>query len=428
MHRREVFPDSLWGVMGWNLAARAASFSKRLWKFVWQPRPSVGPARPVGERPVVHIDVTRIAHSDVGTGVQRVVRQVSRHWYSRPDRAVTLNFVQVDETGSIVQALQWAEKVIPSFRPEVDSSNPMLRAGDIYFCLDLAVPPRGLSRGSIQSLKASGIHVVFVVYDILSITHPQFFRPSSRLLFRWWLKSVERCDAIITISRDAKSSIVGYLQKSWRPVSPIPVSVIPLSGEAEQPPNHHLPHRGSEVVPEKSEGTLFVAVGTIEPRKGYENILDGFDVLWRDGNNSQLWIFGKPGWKTQKLQARILSHTEFGRKLKWFRGATDTQVRQALGIADALIMNSFAEGLGLPILEAHSANLPVIARDINVFREVAPAGTTWLPAVQHADTLARIFREFSPPALCPLPTTGSSPMTSWETVTIAIEQHFRNHF
>ena len=373
-------PDSVEKMSTENPFIKTLSLLKRLWWFSTQKAPEVVPARSASDKPVVHIDVTRISQGDLRTGIQRVVRQISRHWYQRPDRGVRINFTRVNDKGEVVDAWEWAKNTIPSFSPEIEPERPMIREGDVYFCLDLVMPPKGLSRRSVTSLQQAGVRVVFLVYDVLSVTHPQFFRLSSRFFFRWWLQAVQHCDAIITISEDAKRSIQNYLDARPRSTKDIPISVIPLSGEPEH--SGELDNSSTRYELTKPDGTLFIAVGTIEPRKGYGDLLDGFDELWSQGDESSLWIFGRPGWKTKRLQKRILTHPQYGEHLEWFSDATDQDIQNAMGLADALIINSYAEGLGLPILEAQANGLPVVARDIAVFREVGPSHVIFIPEVQ----------------------------------------------
>jgi glycosyltransferase involved in cell wall biosynthesis len=78
----------------------------------------------------------------------------------------------------------------------------------------------------------------------------------------------------------------------------------------------------------------------------------------------------------------------------WFPEATDKEVRDALEQADALIMNSYAEGLGLPILEDQRSELPVIARDLGVFRETIGPSDVLVPAPHSRESLASTVRRF----------------------------------
>jgi glycosyltransferase involved in cell wall biosynthesis len=121
-------------------------------------------------------------------------------------------------------------------------------------------------------------------------------------------------------------------------------------------------------------------VGTIEPRKGYLPVLDAFDQLWGQGLDVNLIIVGAEGWRhlprdmrrtIPQILARVHSHCERGKRLFWLNGPSDEYLEKIYASSSCLIAASEGEGFGLPLIEAAQHGLPVIARDIPVFREVA---------------------------------------------------------
>jgi glycosyltransferase involved in cell wall biosynthesis len=113
-----------------------------------------------------------------------------------------------------------------------------------------------------------------------------------------------------------------------------------------------------------------LAVGTVEPRKGYEATLAAFDRLWRNRPDApDLIIVGKPGWKTEELQAAIRSHPEFGRRLHWFDRMSDEGLCLLYEACRGVLVASRGEGWGLPLVEAAMHRRYVLARDLRVFRE-----------------------------------------------------------
>ena len=111
-------------------------------------------------------------------------------------------------------------------------------------------------------------------------------------------------------------------------------------------------------------------VGTIEPRKGHEQALDAFELLWSSGTDVNLLIIGHNGWLTQQLTRRISHHAEKERRLFWLDNADDAVLEMAYASADALLAASIGEGFGLPLVEASHRGVPVIARALPVFREI----------------------------------------------------------
>ncbi|MBC7857541.1 MAG: glycosyltransferase, partial [Burkholderiaceae bacterium] len=127
-------------------------------------------------------------------------------------------------------------------------------------------------------------------------------------------------------------------------------------------------------------GPSFLMVGTIEPRKGHLQALDAFEQLWREGAQVNLVIVGNEGWKPladaerrtiPRITARLRKHPELGRRLFWLAGVDDACLAQVYAASACLLCPSEGEGFGLPLIEAASHGLPVIARDLPVFREVA---------------------------------------------------------
>jgi len=109
----------------------------------------------------------------------------------------------------------------------------------------------------------------------------------------------------------------------------------------------------------------------MEPRKGHAQVLSAFDQLWNDGMDLTLVIVGKQGWMVESLAERIRHHREFGRRLFWLAGISDQMLLATYEHASALIAASEGEGFGLPLIEAARSGVPLIVRDLPVFREVA---------------------------------------------------------
>src|SRR5690606_5090572 len=128
---------------------------------------------------------------------------------------------------------------------------------------------------------------------------------------------------------------------------------------------------------DKDSTRTFLMVGTIESRKGYDQVLDAFDQLWGEGSVERLVIVGRQGWLVDDLVQRILQHPENGHRLFWLSDVSDEALVKLYERTDALIMASEAEGFGLPLIEAAKHGIPLIARDLPVFREVAGEGALY---------------------------------------------------
>jgi alpha-1,2-rhamnosyltransferase len=122
------------------------------------------------------------------------------------------------------------------------------------------------------------------------------------------------------------------------------------------------------------QAPFFMSVGTLEPRKAYSIALDAFETLWAEGCDVRYVIAGRCGWNTRALQRRIREHPEFKRKLFWLDNASDVDLAYLYPLARALIFPSFAEGFGMPLVEAAYYGTRAIASDIPVLREIGGEG------------------------------------------------------
>src|SRR5207253_3031966 len=102
-------------------------------------------------------------------------------------------------------------------------------------------------------------------------------------------------------------------------------------------------------------------------------VVQGFDRLWREGTDIGLIIVGKMGWMVEDMAELIKRNRERGKRLFWLENTSDEMLDKLYANATALIAASVGEGFGLPLIEAADHNVPLIARDIPVFREVAGA-------------------------------------------------------
>jgi glycosyltransferase involved in cell wall biosynthesis len=114
----------------------------------------------------------------------------------------------------------------------------------------------------------------------------------------------------------------------------------------------------------------FLMVGTIEPRKGYDQVIKAFEKLWQDNHQFNLVIVGKQGWMMDEFISNLKIHTELNKRLFWFNDLDDNHLELIYKNCSCLIAASYEEGFGLPLIEAMQYNVPIIARKIEVFVEI----------------------------------------------------------
>ena len=207
----------------------------------------------------------------------------------------------------------------------------------------------------------NGVKLISQIHDLLPITSPQYFHSDFKYkTFEPWLSLILRISsAIVVSSHTVKNDLENWAQENDYEL-PL-VEIIPLASFVKP----------SSLLPSNRLLGKFVMVGTIEPRKGHEDVLDVFDIMWQEGSSSELHIIGKQGWQVEDLLQRVRRHPQLNKKLFMHGRLSDYEMLQHLSNSSATIFASFGEGFGLPIVEAAALGTPLILRDIPVFREVA---------------------------------------------------------
>jgi glycosyltransferase involved in cell wall biosynthesis len=119
----------------------------------------------------------------------------------------------------------------------------------------------------------------------------------------------------------------------------------------------------------------FIMVGTIEPKKGHLPTIRCFEAIWRAGHPRNLVIIGRRGWLEQPIVDAIERSAYYEERLFWFSDFDDFDLAQAYSRSHALILSSFGEGFGIPMIEASYFAKPTIALDTPIAREVlGPSG------------------------------------------------------
>jgi glycosyltransferase involved in cell wall biosynthesis len=290
--------------------------------------------------------------------------------------------------------------------------------GDVLILADATwMVPRWLQ--AVASARAEGAKIVPVIYDLLPISHPQFFAPLFCAQFERWLTTmIPMADAFVCISHATTYALREFATHRGLTTAIGPVGVFPLGTKITL----------SEIAPSTAVATAFgdgarpfLMVGTIEPRKNHSLVLDAFDQAWSEDSQAPLVVIGKRGWQCEDVIARFADLIRNGRPFTYICDATDADLQYAYRRSRCLIFPSFAEGFGLPIVEALAQGLPVIASDIPVHREVGNDHATYIP-LGDPDHLARTIRSIEDGSTTlHAPTPGTVHLPTWTESAAAIQ-------
>jgi glycosyltransferase involved in cell wall biosynthesis len=233
--------------------------------------------------------------------------------------------------------------------------------GKIY----LNVGHTGLDAKSLPNwLTRNKLRPVFLVHDLIPITHPQYCRGGEARRHSGRMRNLlESAEGVIANSQDTLDQLCQFATSQSLP--PPKQKIVALLGTEVQ--------QITATSADCPARPYFVVIGTIEARKNHLLLLKIWQRLIQDlGEKApMLLVIGQRGWEIDDV-AQILDkdHSLQGHVMELGR-CSDSQMAGLLGGARALLMPSFAEGFGIPVIEALQAGTPVIASDLGVFREVA---------------------------------------------------------
>jgi glycosyltransferase involved in cell wall biosynthesis len=157
----------------------------------------------------------------------------------------------------------------------------------------------------------------------------------------------------------------------------------------------------------------FLTVGTLEPRKGHRQTLAAFELLWAQNKDVNLVLVGKKGWMVEDLFTQINNHAELGKRLFWLDGISDEYLGHIYKSSACLISASEGEGFGLPLIEAAKQHIPVLVRDLPVFREVAGDRAFYFSGLAAQDLADSVLKWLALHQLGKAPDSKHIPILTW---------------
>ncbi|GAP38676.1 glycosyltransferase family 4 protein [Piscinibacter sakaiensis] len=230
-------------------------------------------------------------------------------------------------------------------------------------------------------IRYHNVRPLFLVHDLIPVQHPEFCRPGEAERHEQRLRNMLQLGAgLIANSSTTLEELHDFAAAQRLPVPPTVVAplapALPLSNPI-----------GARPLP--GDRPYFVTVGTIEPRKNHLMLLQAWQrLILRHGERTpHLVVIGQQGWESENVEDLLQRSRLLQGHVTVLRECTDLELLTWMHHARALLFPSFAEGYGMPVVEALAAGLPVLASDLPVLRRVADEIPEYLDPI---DTLGWI--------------------------------------
>jgi len=212
-------------------------------------------------------------------------------------------------------------------------------------------------------IKGNTCSKVVTVYDITPILYPAL-NPIVNIRHRILLPRVlYSVDKIITISECTKKDIVKFYKIPEDKIKVIPLAPDPI----------YQPLSRDIIAPILSKygvcAPYILYVGSLEPRKNIQTLIQGFANIKKRGLNHKLIIVGNKKWEYSKL-IRIVAESGLHNDVIFTGYLPDEDLPALYNGADLFVYPSLYEGFGLPPLEAMACGTPVITSSTSSLPEV----------------------------------------------------------
>jgi glycosyltransferase involved in cell wall biosynthesis len=326
------------------------------------------------------LDVTRLIwrswRGRLPTGIDRVCLEYAAHFGPRAQAVVQYSgrtYVLSPASSDRLFALILSGKsnirkrlIALALRAAARTKGNPPRRGMIY----LNVGHTGLHDRMLTTwISKNEVRAIHLVHDLIPITHPQFCRAGeARKHTERMRNALESATGIIGNSQATLDDLAIFASTIGYPMPSILPAWISGAKAAER------------IVPRKLARPHFIAIGTIEGRKNHLLLLK----VWRrlvaalKDQAPILVLVGQRGWEAEEATAILDQLDDLEGHVLELSRCRDEELLELLAGATALLMPSFAEGFGLPIVEALQLGTPVIASNLPVFRELAGQIPTYL--------------------------------------------------
>lgn len=302
----------------------------------------------------VIVDCTELYANPTRTGIQRVVREMLRHW---PDDGPRIHLARFDGHG----LAPLPERVL-HLLTDNDPDATGLSSAELARRLELARQSANARLPSAPALipevfydsaraefhcartRALGLPLAMIAYDFLPFLKPELFRIRRNAELMWYVKAIQAATSVAHISTCTKQAYDRRVMRGKGVDGP----VLPLGSDG----------LGIERQQWRPDRQSFVSLGSIDGRKNQEVIVEAFKQLWNAGHHAPLVLIGSvfPHMDDSWLR-EALACPQF----RWLSQAHDADIAHEFRRARATIYTSTAEGFGLPPVESLAAGVPVIA-------------------------------------------------------------------
>ena len=226
---------------------------------------------------------------------------------------------------------------------------------DLYHSPNYLLPPLRRAKG------------IVTIHDLANLVYPQYTDPGMAGWFDEAVRSsIERAARVITISESTRGELIDRLGISADNIEVIYNGVSERFAPVDEPSVLATVRRRYGV-----EGPFILSVGSIDPRKNLQRLLEAYSILQQDRTitHKLLLIGERRRWLSEDLFQRVEA-LDASRSVAFLGYVPEEDLPALISLADVFAFPSLYEGFGIPPLEAMACGTPVVASNAPAMPEV----------------------------------------------------------
>ncbi|MGB9911194.1 MAG: glycosyltransferase family 4 protein [Microgenomates group bacterium] len=209
--------------------------------------------------------------------------------------------------------------------------------------------------------------LVISIMDLGYLRFPYHFTKPIYWKLKYWTEfSLKRASHILAISQSTKKDIVNFYKI---PPEKITVAYPGVSKNFPQTVSDSKIKKIKEKYKIKNRYILFLS--TLKPSKNIEGLLEAFKIFknLKKEKTINLVITGRKGWLFEKIFKKV-QELRLEKEVIFTDFVKEEEIPFLMKGAEVFVLPSFWEGFGIPVLEAMSLGVPVVASNVGSLPEV----------------------------------------------------------
>jgi len=217
---------------------------------------------------------------------------------------------------------------------------------------------------------------VTTLHDIGFERLPHLYRPAELRYHRYSAKAaVKRADRILTVSEFSRREILERYRLSPERVVATPLAADPMRYRADIPDEY----KDAALAKYRLSRPFIIYAGRLEEKKNLVNLIHAFSIFkgWRGvGDPVKLLLVGTPGFGIERIRKEIADR-KLENAVVMPGYVPEDDMPALMACARMLVLPSWYEGFGLPIVQAQACGTPVLAASVASMPEVGGAAALY---------------------------------------------------